>query len=250
MKKILLAILLLPSLALANPIDDKCAQFTVFGAPDSKVTTKDQYICKQNYALLHSCSTKTAKYVLDHVTKQSVSGPAKRKDDFRPDTAVTPDCQAKLENYVGTGYDRGHMSPAAVNTINTDVMSESFFLSNMVPQDQQNNRGIWRILELWVRDQAKVGGEFYVISGPIYDAGYKSINGVGVPTRLYKIVIDAKTKKSIAFILPNAGAPVKDLPKYTASIRDVEKATGINFNPKTANDSWETEKKTMENWLK
>ena len=55
---------------------------------------------------------------------------------------------------------------------------------------------------------------------------------MGVPTRLYKIIIDVKTQKASAYIFPNAALPVADLPKYKATIADVEKATGINFNPK------------------
>jgi endonuclease G len=109
-------------------------------------------------------------------------------------------------------------------------MSESFFLSNMVPQNPNNNRGIWRQLEIWTRDWAKAG-DFYVVSGAIYDPGYQTIgNGVGVPTRLYKIIHNRSTGQTQAYMMPNAPLPVKDLPKYQTTVAEVEQATGFKFN--------------------
>ena len=185
---------------------------------------------------MYNNSTKTAEYVLEHVTKAAISGPAHRKDNFRPDDKLAPANNATLADYASAGniYDRGHLAPAGDNTINDQIMSESFYLSNMVPQVANNNRGIWKQLETAVRDYVAKFGDVYVASGPIYDAGYKTIGAgkVGVPTRLYKIIIDVKTQKASAYIFPNAALPVADLPKYKATIADVEKATGINFNPK------------------
>jgi endonuclease G len=74
----------------------------------------------------------------------------------------------------------------------------------------------------------------YVASGTIYDKGFTTIgaNKVGVPTRLFKVIIDTKTLKASAYIFPNQPLPVQDLEKFKVSIKDVETATGINFNPK------------------
>lgn len=231
MKKLLL-LLLLPLTVLANPIDDKCPAFTPYGAPISK-EKNIQHLCKKNYALEYNNTTKTAVYVLEHIQITHVSGPSKRKDDFRPDPAIPVANQSQLSDYVGQPYDRGHLSPAGDNTQNDEVMSESFFLSNMIPQVPNNNRGIWKQLESSVRDYVRKNGDVYVVSGTIYDSGYKSIgNKLGVPTRIYKIIIDTHTLKASAYIFPNEALPVQDLPKYKVTILDVEKTTGINFNPK------------------
>ena len=89
MKKFLLAVLLAPVLAWANPIDDACPQFALRGAPVSQLQPGiTQYLCKQNYAIHYRYDTKTAEYVLEHITPASITGPAKRKDDFRPDPAI------------------------------------------------------------------------------------------------------------------------------------------------------------------
>ena len=137
MKKLLIALLLLPLIALANPIDDKCPQFVLRGAPISQLTNT-QYICKTNYAIHYRYDTKTPEYVVEHVTKEAISGPAKRKDDFRPDPDIPKQHQSQLTDYAGQPYDRGHLAPGANNTQNDNIMSESFFLSNMMPQVPNN----------------------------------------------------------------------------------------------------------------
>tara|TARA_B110000503_G_C7150727_1_gene415052 strand:- start:256 stop:966 length:711 start_codon:yes stop_codon:yes gene_type:complete len=228
---IIISLLLLPILSLAD-IDDDCKKFTPAGVPEYDSKPGDQELCKLNYAVIHSCKTKTPIAVFEHLTKASVTGSFKRKDNFRPDGDVTPNCRAQLEDYKGPTYDRGHMAPAADNNASKEIMSESFFLSNMVPQVPNNNRGIWRILELNVRDMViKTDGDFYVVSGTIYDDGYKTIGPgkVGVPTRLYKIIYDKKKDKVIAYLMPNEALPVKDLPKYLTKVSDVEEATGMKF---------------------
>jgi endonuclease G len=233
MKKLVLALgLLLSSTAWAG-INQQCGQFTAAGVPQYQAKAGDQEICHKNYAVIHRCEVKAPVAVLEHLTVASMNGPATRKDDFRPDPAVTPNCSATLADYatVGRTHDRGHMSPAKNNTINPEIMSESFFLSNMVPQVANNNRGIWKQLEMQERQWASAQGtDFYIISGGIYDAGYaKTGNGLGIPTRLYKIIIEKNSKKVMAYLMPNQALPVADLPKYQTTVAAVEQATGFKF---------------------
>ena len=220
MKKLLL-ILLLPLTVAANPIDDKCPQFTPQGAPVSKLTAT-QYLCKQEYAIHYRYDTKTAEYVVEHVTKEAITGTAKRKDDFRPDPALPKEAQSQLADYATAGniYDRGHMAPAGNNTQNDQIMSESFFLSNMIPQVANNNRGIWKQLETWERDWASKGGDFYIISGGIYGPNHKVIgNGVGVPDYLYKVIVERNSGQVQAYLMPNAPLPVADLPSVGRTMK-------------------------------
>jgi endonuclease G len=232
MKKLLIALLFLPLSVLAQ-INQQCPQFTVNGTPQYAAQPGDQEICHTNYAVIHKCSVKAPVAVFEHLTVAAMSGPAKRKDNFRPDPQVTPACSATLADYatVGRTHDRGHMAPAANNTQNDAIMSESFFLSNMVAQVANNNRGIWKQLETWERDWASKGGDFYIISGGIYDAGHPVTgNGLGIPTRLYKIIIEKQSGQVMAYLMPNAALPVQDLPKYQVPVQVVEQATGILFN--------------------
>lgn len=233
MKKLLAILLLLPTFAFANPIDDNCPQHTIHGAPVSSIVENTQYICQMNYAVHYRYDTKTAEYVVERLDEADITGPAKRKDDFRSNPQVEDDKEAHLEDYKGHPYDRGHLAPAANNRVDQEQMSESFYLTNMVPQDPGHNRGIWRILEIGVRNTAAAGGDIYVVSGTIYDEGYKVIgDNLGVPTRLWKVIYDAKTGESIAFLFPNEKLSTKDLHKYAVTIDQIEKETKLNLFPK------------------
>lgn len=232
MKKLLLVLLFTPLVALAQ-INKQCPQFTVNGTPQYQARPNDQEICHTNYAIIYRCEVKAPVAVFEHLTTAEISGPAKRRDNFHPDTAVTPGCSATLADYeiVGKTHDRGHMSPAGNNTMNDAVMTESFNLSNMVPQVANNNRGIWKELETWEREWALKGGDFYVISGGIFDQGHPVVgNGLGIPTRLYKIIIEKNSGRVMAYLMPNAALPVQDLPKYQTTMTAVEQATGMKFN--------------------
>ena len=235
MKKILFALFLLAITGLAQAqINKMCPQFTVNGTPQYQAQPGDQEICHMNYAVIHRCSVKAPVAVFEHLTVAAMTGPAKRKDNFHPDASVTPNCSASLADYavVGKTHDRGHMAPAGNNTQNDAIMSESFNLSNMVPQVANNNRGIWKQVETFERQWAtNPNADFYIISGGIFDQGHPVIgNGLGIPTRLYKIVIDKNSKKVEAWLMPNAALPVQDLPKYQVPMAAIEQATGMRFN--------------------
>ena len=234
MKKLLITLVLLTPIFAFAQINQQCPQFTVNGTPQYQAQPGDQELCKTNYAVIHRCSVKAPVAVFEHLTVATMSGPAKRKDNFRPDPTVASQCQAQLADYaiLGKTHDRGHMSPAGNNTINDAIMSESFFLSNMVPQVANNNRGIWKQLETWERQWATAPGtDFYIISGSIFDQGYQTVgNGLGVPTRLYKIIIEKNSGRVMAYLMPNGPLPVADLPKYQVPMAQIEQATGMRFN--------------------
>ena len=234
MKKLLIVLALLPLAALAQ-INAQCPQFTVNGTPQYAAQPGDQEICHMNYAVIHRCGVKAPVAVFEHLTMAAMTGPAKRKDNFHPDASVTPNCSASLADYatVGKTHDRGHMAPAGNNTQSDAVMSESFNLSNMVAQVANNNRGAWRLLEAAERQWAATPGtDFYIISGGIYDPGHPVVgNGLGIPTRLYKIIIEKNSRKVEAWLMPNGPInPATDWTKYQVPMAAVEQATGMRFN--------------------
>jgi endonuclease G len=232
MKQLLLVLLFAPLLAVAQ-INTQCPQFTVNGTPEYQAQPGDQELCRKNYAVIHRCSVKAPVAVFEHLTLAAMTGPAKRRDNFRPDPDVHEQCRAALADYatVGRTHDRGHMAPAGNNTQSDEIMSESFFLSNMVAQVANNNRGIWKQLETWERDWASKGGDFYIISGGIFDPGHPTTgNGLGIPTRLYKVIVEKNSRKVMAYLMPNAALPVADLPKYQTTMTEIERATGMRFN--------------------
>ena len=227
-----LFLLLVPFSVFANPIDEMCPQFVLRGAPVSQITSTI-YLCKQNYAINYRTDTKTAEYVVEHPTREAVTGPSKRKDDFRPDPSVPVQFQSQLADYAGHPYDRGHLVPAGDSTQTAAIMSESFFLSNMMPQNPGNNRGIWKYLEEQTRAIAQKQGDVFVITGTVYDgAVIARIGNVEVPTHIYKIIIDPRTGRTLAHLFPNIKLDVADLDRYAVTVADIEKVTGIDFSPR------------------
>ena len=215
-------------------INQQCPQLTANGTPQYQPHPGDQEICHENYAVIYRCDVKSPVAVFEHLTIEDTNGPAKRKNNFHPDSAVTPVCSATLADFatVGSKYDRGHLSPAGNNTQNDTIMSESFDLSNMEVQLAGNNRGIWKSLENHERQLIQIPGtDFYVISGGIFDQGHLVTgNGLGIPTRLYKIIIEKNSKKVEAYLLPNSALPANDWPKYQVPMATIEQATQLKFN--------------------
>jgi len=213
----------------AGPIED-CREFTVFGVPGRS----GDLLCRKGYLLAHDPAKKTPIWVVEHLTRdrlqRKVTG---RSEDFRADGDLAQGARSELSDYRGSGYDRGHMAPAGDLTWDEEAMSESFYLSNMVPQvGVGNNRGIWMELEKKVRNWGLDRGELFVYSGPIYRAEDQETigkNRVAVPGYLYKVVLDPRKNEVIAVILPNRKLSTEDLPKYLVSVREVERETGLHF---------------------
>ena len=250
MKKLLVAFLIgISSVAVANPIDDKCPELVIWGAPQIVKEGNNQYICRLGYAVNYNYGTKVAHFVVEHIKATDLVKTANRKDDFRMDPLVDDDKEATLEDYAGSGYDRGHIAPAADFSHSAEEMSESFYLTNMMPQVPNNNRGIWKKTEGMARDYAEKYGEVYVISGTIYE-GERVVmgNNVLVPSHLYKIIIDPKNKRAMAFLFPNTKLKVRTLPDHIVTIKEIEKRAGVNFSPLLADDKMETTKANLAEW--
>ncbi len=209
---------------------DFCPQHTRYGLPSTGPTL----LCRTGYALSHNSRRKVPDWVAYHVSRQKLSyGKVPRSNDFRADTDLPPGRRAELSDYRGSGYDRGHMAPAAVMKWSRQAMSESFLLSNIAPQVGPGfNRGIWRILEKRVRQWAWQRGDLYVITGPAYLGGRPKTlgkNSVAVPSHYYKIIFDPVRVEAIAFLLPNRRLPSSSLPQFLTSIDKIEQVTGLDF---------------------
>ncbi len=190
-----------------------------------------QVIKRNQYTLCYCEDHEQAAWVAYVLEKNEVYASRERTDDFRPDNNVTTR-SASLSDYKGSGYDRGHLSPAADNKISHTAMSESFYLSNMSPQLPGFNRGIWRSLESDVRGWAIKNKKIYVVTGPIFknNIGSIGINNVTVPGYYYKVILDydLPEKKAIGFILPHKEG-LKNIKQYACSIDKVESVSGIDF---------------------
>ncbi len=208
-----------------------CGGHVRYGAP----SLEPDLLCRAGYALSHDAVNKVPDWVAYRLTRARVAGTVPRSDDFRPDADLAPGRRSELADYRGSGFDRGHMAPARAMAWSRRAMSESFLLSNVAPQVGPGfNRGIWRVLEGLVRAWVQERGELYVVTGPVYAAGAGHAigpNRVAVPTHFYKVVFDPVRVEAVAFILPNAKLRTADLPRFLASVDEVERRTGLDFLP-------------------
>lgn len=188
---------------------------------------KGQLITHKHYCLDYNKDSKQADWTYYVMTKENLSGVASRKDNFRKDPTVKVG-SAELSDYSKSGYDRGHLVPAASMTQSAEAMSESFYLSNMSPQHPSCNRGIWKKAEEYVR--GILNDTLYVVSGCIFDGSGKSIgaNKVLVPSSYFKVAYDAGAQKMIAFIIPNEKGD-KELQEYRCTVDEIESILGIDL---------------------
>lgn len=191
------------------------------------------------YTLCYNEEHEQPDWVAYELTREEVYGAEDRADNFRADPSVKTG-SATLEDYRGSGYDRGHLIPAADLKWSAEAMGDSFYLSNMSPQDPQFNRGIWGTLEGVVRNFAATEGSVYVVTGPVLtDGPYETIgaNKVSVPKRFYKVVLDYTEPeiKAIGFLLPNEGSK-KSVQSFACSVDEVEEVTGLDFFPLLPDD--------------
>lgn len=233
----------------ANPIDDTCPDHAhPWGAPVSTIT-ESQYVCNLNYAVHFRYDTKTAEYVTYRIDPEDISGKAKRKDNFKDDPSIPAEYDVTLADYAGKPYDRGHLSAAADNSASDEQMAQSFYLSNMVPQNPNQNRGAWRILEDRIRNIAKSGKVLYVTVGTVYTPGYEVIgNGLGVPQYIWKVVVDSETNNSIAFLFENKPISTQDIHTTITTVTTIEQITGLNFHPNAVSTVFEEVGPDMNFW--
>lgn len=187
---------------------DKFPQSRPIAVTSVPAQMKPLALCSDNFAVLYSQTSKTPMVVVERLNASLLKDAQgeERTNVFYADPRIPKAGRAELSDYRGSNLDRGHQSPAA-DAPDQRSMAQSFALSNMIPQDPTNNRKIWSKVESDVRKFAKrTSGDVYVYTGPIFDAGHKTIgdNRVWVPTRIYKLVYDASSQRAWAYVLPNA----------------------------------------------
>lgn len=170
-------------------------------------------------------------YVAWELTRDKLNGSVKRENNFRTDESVEG-C-ATTDDYRRSGYDRGHMAPAADMKWSRESMDACFYLTNICPQSKKFNTGSWRSLEEASRRWAERDSALVIICGPILtDRLTKSIGatGVAVPQRFFKVVLApyANPPRGIAFVMSNVVQP-GGMQTAATSIDHVEEITGMDF---------------------
>ena len=187
------------------------------------------------FSLCFRNSYKDAEWVSYTLTQEKLIKNARRTNKFIEDKNISTG-SAKLSDYKASGYDRGHLAPAADMAWSEQSENESFLMSNMTPQVPQFNRGIWKELESQVRKYAQSLDFLIVATGPVLEKQPEEYSTIGqskvcVPEYFYKVLL-AKDKdgnwQSIGFIIPNEKSE-QDIFSYKVCVNEVEAKTGIDF---------------------
>jgi endonuclease G len=223
---------------------------TSLGVPDAAATdpTHPRHFLsvRRQYALSYDSVRKTSNWVAWQLNA-SWLGPAVRQNEYRPDPSLPANVpQAQLSDYAGSGFDRGHLCNSEDRTLDALDNSNTFFLTNMIPQAHNNNAGPWEGLEFYARSLARSGKELFVLAGGLYAPPGRTIGAgaVAVPSSTWKVVVVLDSvgqgasdvtgqTRVISINIPNDDTLVSlsaDWKSYRVSARSLEAATGLDFN--------------------
>lgn len=196
--------------------------------PGEKITKHSAYSVSYNHKHMQ------ANWVAYELLHAHTMGLAERESRFIVDPIILPHT-ARSEDYTKSGFDRGHLAPAADMKYSSQAMAESFYTSNISPQRPGLNRGIWKLLEEKIREWAPANHPLFIVTGPVLTDTLTQFighyNRISVPKRFYKVVLDtAQPARAIGFVFGNVGSSLP-LNHFALSIDAVEKITGRNFFP-------------------
>ena len=234
MKKLLTFFLLLLLSAASAAQTTACLEhFANKAAPEftrPALQKKTTGLCFEAFAVMHSGVSRTPLWVAEKLTRESLirARGVQREDNFHAEETLPPQDRAELHDYARSGFDRGHMAPAA-DMPTLSAQHESFSLANIIPQQRQNNQILWAAIEGATRHMTNLRGELYVITGPMFEGDkIERINGrVFIPTHIYKAVYDPAKNEGAAWISPNTA----DNTYEVVSIAELEKRLRINLFP-------------------
>ena len=236
----------------ARSVTTTVSEHLVMGNPSNASTSdKDNYmLVKPEYVVSYNSDKGTPNWVAWHLNS-SWLGAAKRSDDFRADTTLPAGMtQITPDPYKASGFDKGHMCNSEDRSNTQAANSETFLMTNMIPQAPKNNEQTWGSLEEYSRTLAKAGDELFIYSGPAGQGGEGSKGqsntltagslSVMVPAYTWKVILvlpSGATSPSqvtanaavIAVIMPNNQEISTDWKTYIVTVNDVEKLTNLTF---------------------
>lgn len=187
-----------------------CREHFAHGEPPridrQRIPSALRELCFEAFAILHSGQSRTPVFVAQRLNRASLEAAVavQRGDRFYAEARLPLADRAQLEDYHGSGWDRGHMAPAG-DMPSAAAMTQSFSLANMVPQARELNRGVWADYEKATRRYVRrVTGDVYVITGPFYRERGATARAIGrspvlVPDAVFKLVYDPSRRKAWAF---------------------------------------------------
>lgn len=201
------------------------------GLPRVEDNRTEQLVVHHGFQLSFNPDWHLPNWVAYFLTPSRAEGQEPRAGHFESDPAVEP-FSADNDDYRNSGYDRGHMAPAADMKWNDKAMHESFYFSNICPQNRNLNRGDWQELEQQVRRWAAKSDTLFIVCGPFLRKTPKTIGAhdVAVPEGFYKVILRKRKDRleGAGFLFENK-AGSRPLRTYAVSIDSIETLTHIDF---------------------
>lgn len=202
----------------------------VNGAP-----IEDLKLQHTGFAVSYNLSKCTPSWVAWELTSEETTGPISRKDyDYAPDPMLDSRHQVEKQEYVNSGYDRGHMCPAGDMEWSSSAMNACHYMTNICPQTPKLNQVYWERLESACRRWADLYGSIYIVCGPVYNSDKHIVIGtiheIAVPDGYFKVVITLVEgeEKGIGFYYRNEDVR-QTMENAVLSIDQVEEMTGYDF---------------------
>jgi endonuclease G, mitochondrial len=211
-----------------------------FGLPNSLIT-----IHRNGYSVEYDTRTRNPAWVYEHLTAKELSvGTEGGQFRFREDPRIPDPFRTKVEDFLNTTFEKGHLCPPSDQRTGNEALSDTFYLSNVSPQVPELKQGLWKKLERQVRSWTEIYRGLDVFTGPLYlpknegdvrIVSYPVIgkNNVAVPTHFFKVIFAEKYKGgyiSKAYIVPNQAIDEKTpLSNFEVPLEEVEKASGLLF---------------------
>lgn len=199
--------------------------------PISMTPQQEQIIRHTGYTVSYNKELKLPNWVSYELTREETKGKEKRNNRFIADPLVKG-IIATNADYARSGYDKGHMAPAADMKWSPQAIKESFYFSNMCPQHPQLNRRGWKNLEEKIRDWAIADSAIIIICGPIITKQPKTIgkNKVAVPQQYFKVILSpfVRPMRAIGFLFNNRQA-LEPLSTYAVTVDSIERLTNMDF---------------------
>ena len=236
-----------PTAAQSTGSGNSAAQGNVhltLGNPSNAGNAANNYLLQRSeYALSYNNSEHIPNWVSWQLN-QTWLGTMPRSDNFRPDPSLPAAWYpVKSSDYNNSGFDRGHMTPAADRSNTVANNSATFLMTNILPQTPNLNRGPWEKLESYCRTLVHAGKELYIIAGGYGDRGSVGQGNarITIPERVWKVIVVLdQSGLGLAGVTPKTRVIAVDMPNiqgieetgwktYKVTVRQVEKKTGYNF---------------------
>lgn len=182
-----------------------------------------------HYTLCYEPEFRQSSWVKYRLTQRQIYGRQRRTNDYRMDPQIKDPVMGY--DYSGSGYDRGHLLPAAAMKLDYQSMSETFYMTNMSPQVGTGfNRHIWSWIERDARNLVKQYGDAHVITAPILYSGLPRIaSDVSIPEWFYKIVYFPEDQQVKAFLIENKAHQDVAVDDFVVTVDELELLTGFDF---------------------